>query len=295
MGYYCLAERDDVLRQHARLLHDAGIDFVIIDSTNHSDQAGAEAMISKPFEELLKVWGQLPYAPKIVPWVPITGSGTMANYLQQQLTANPKLAFIYQGKPLFLALARRSDVLSPQFAAFQRRYTVRLMDGLLKPEQLRAGIWSFLQPCVAGFKKSGGNLPCRQGVTYRNGAPEQISATAAYQTSYMSDSFSAVPKFRGKTLLRQLETAYEIPAAPIVTITGWNEWIAQRVCPQRRTNCDETSDSLPNGNKVFTDQYDAEYNRDLEPGGGMGDYYYRLMRRAIGLLRSGRDPIAALE
>jgi hypothetical protein len=37
--------------------------------------------------------------------------------------------------------------------------------------------------------------------------------------------------------------------------------------------------------KRFFDQYDVEYNRNLEPGGGLGDYYYQLRKRAISLLR----------
>src|ERR1700728_1349046 len=33
-GYYCLATNDALLRQHAQMLRDAGIDFVYVDSTN---------------------------------------------------------------------------------------------------------------------------------------------------------------------------------------------------------------------------------------------------------------------
>jgi hypothetical protein len=61
------------------------------------------------------------------------------------------------------------------------------------------------------------------------------------------------------------------------------------LCDPSRGN----DENLPNGNKRFVDQYDVEYNRDLEPGGGLGDYYYQLMKRAIGLLRAGQDPVDA--
>jgi hypothetical protein len=295
-GYYCLAKDDKLLRQHAEMLHAAGIDFVIIDSTNQANQAGAEAMIINPFSEMVKVWSGIPDAPKIVPWVPITGDGDMVAYFDRMLTEHPGLAFRLDGKPLILAMAPRSNPASPQFRALASRYTIRSMWGELNPGRLRRGEWSFMQPCRSSFKARSGNEECGQGVAYRDGVVEQVPVAAAYQRTYMSDTTTAVPKFDGRTLLRQLETAYRHPEAPIVTITGWNEWIAQRTCPQnRRQRCDDRHDTLRNGNKTFVDEFDADYNRDLEPGGGRGDYYYRLLKRAVALLRSGRDPMAALE
>jgi hypothetical protein len=296
-GYYCLAENDDLLRQHAEMLRDASIDFVFVDSTNQPNQARSEPMIMDPFDAMMRVWSQVPGAPKIVPWVPITGGGDMVNYFDRMMTQHPQMAFTYQEKPLLLAVGYTANPDSPQFKELRTRYTVRAMWGLLKPEQLRSGEWSFMQPCLKSFKASGGNEECAQGVSYQNGVAEQIPVTAAYQETYMSDTTSAVPKFHGKTLLRQLETAYRHPEAPIVTITGWNEWIAQRFCQDQQANvCDPSHgnyETLTDGNKLFVDQYDIEYNRDLEPGGGLGDYYYKLVKRAIDLLRAGRDPIDA--
>lgn len=123
-----------------------------------------------------------------------------------------------------------------------------------------------------------------------------MSISAAFQETYMSLTTTAVPKFGGKTLLRQFETAYFHPEAPIVMITGWNEWIVrlpQRFCPDGGTDtCNSSNDSFSNGNKVFVDEYNYEYSRDLEPGGGgLGSYYYDLMKNAISLLRSGRNPM----
>ncbi len=292
-GYYCLAENEDLLRQHAELLRDAGIDFVFVDATNQVNQEGSQRTIIAPFDKMIAAWSRVPGAPKIVPWVPITGKGDMVDYFDQKLTQYPQMAFTYRGKPLLLAMARKSVPQSLQYRKLLERYTIRTMWGLQKPAQLNAGEWSFLQPCGPDFKRRKGNVPCQQCMTYRNGSPEQISVTSAYQIDYMSNTdphspSSAVPKFHGRTFLRQLETAYQHPEVPIVTITGWNEWIAQRMAPRGG------SDTLPNGNKIFVDAYNAEYNRDLEPGGGLGDYYYQLMKRGIALLRSNRDPMLAL-
>jgi hypothetical protein len=48
------------------------------------------------------------------------------------------------------------------------------------------------------------------GMSYQNGLAEQIPVTPPIGKHTLSDTTSAVPKFRGKTLLRQLETAYRI-------------------------------------------------------------------------------------
>ena len=297
-GYYCLAENDNLLRQHAEMLRDAGVDFVFVDSTNSSDQAGAESLYIKPFDELVKVWSEVPGAPKIVPWVPITGTGDMVNYFDRMMAQYTQMAFIYQDKPLLLAVGYSVNPGSTQFKELQTRYTIRAMWGLLRSQQLRSGEWSFMQPCLKSFKEKGGTEECAQGVSYRNGIVEQIPVTAAYQETYMSDTTSAVPKFHGKTLLRQLETAYKHPEAPIVTITGWNEWIARRFCRDQeakacdpRPSANRNYETFPNGNKLFVDQYDSEYNRDLEPGGGLGDYYYQILKYAISRLRARQDPI----
>ncbi|MBU6454950.1 MAG: hypothetical protein KGS72_24485 [Cyanobacteria bacterium REEB67] len=292
-GYYALAENDDLLRRHAEMLRDAGIDFVIVDSSNQPNQAGSRPMIIDPFDEMVKVWSEVPGAPKIVPWVPITGGGDMVEYFDSVMSSHPELSFSYKGKPLLLAVAPKSLPESSQFKQLAERFTIRLMWGLQKPEKLKSGEWSFLQPCAPNFR---GNQPCNQCLSSRNGVPEQISVTAAYQRDYMSntDPISrsvAVPKYGGLTFLRQLQTAYNHPEVPVITITGWNEWIAQRGhLPLRSGGADE----LPNGNKIFVDEYDVKYNRDLEPGGGLGDYYYKVLKRAIALLRAGQDPILAL-
>lgn len=289
-GYYCLAENTEILSKHAQLLADAGIDFVYVDSTNWSNTATSGQMVIDPFNKLMQTWSQIPNAPKVVPWVPMVSGGDMANYFDSMLSQYPQMAFQYEGKPLMLAVGHNAE--DAVIQGFQSRYTIRKMWGFLTPDQMSQGEWSFMQDCKEGFTTSQGDTLCSQSVSSNSGSVEQIPVVSAYQYYYMSNAGST-PKFNGKTLLRQLETAYLNPGAPIVTITGWNEWIAQRFCPDGTTTCDSSNDSLPNGNKLFVDQYNYEYNRDLEPGGGLGPYYYNLLKAAISLLRSGQNPMGA--
>lgn len=293
-GFYCLAENEKLLIKHAELLRDAGIEFIYIDSSNWTDRKKdmTEAMVVEPFEKLMQVWSKIPGAPKVVPFVPINGSGTLATYFDTMLTRYPQMAFQYKGKPLFLAVRTLSQASSPQYVMLQSKYTLRSMWGLLGQSDLRNGHWSFIQPCQKGFLSSKATKDCEQGSSIVRGELEQTSVSMAYQDSYMSNYETATPKFFGKTFLRQMQTAFE-SQAQIITITSWNEWIAQRFCPDGGVKCDV--DHFPNGNKVFVDQYTYEYNRDIEPSVGQGTYYYDLMKRAVALIKSGNSPMNAAD
>ena len=197
------------------------------------------------------------------------------------------MRFFYQGKPLILtnvADESRVNVLSP-------RYTIRTMWGL----EDTGNRWSFLSKCAPGFKQSQGNQPCNQRVATVNGQPEQISVAAAYQETGMSDKRTAVPKFNGKTFARQFQTVFDSPSVPVVIITGWNEWVVQRGCYDANDiptadNSKCVVDSFPDGSKIFTDEYDIEYSKDIEPAKNeRGDFYYQLMKSCIQKFRNGES------
>lgn len=305
-GYYCLSEDDATLRAHAELIRDAGIQFVFVDITNHpdmtSDLVGSppqhsrsdrpELMIKGPLERMLAVWSDVPNAPKVVPWVQMVedgerniAKGDMIDYVADKIIGH-KLAFLAGGNPAVLVAPSAAGYATKKMAAYANKLTLQKMWADVNSEPSDA--WSFMSRCRDGFT-SGPNsdeaFRRDQGKTKRCGQLKsgdglQISVTAAYQHNYMSNTsgpdIPAMPKFYGRTLLRQLQTA-GASDAPFVTITGWNEW---------------TSGRLANGH--FTDEYNREYNRDLEPGGGMGDLYYQLLKRGIAALRAGSDPMTVL-
>lgn len=294
-GYYCLADRPDVLRRHAEQLRDAGIDFVIIDATNNefadARTPDSPAGIMAPFRAMLDVWSTVPGAPRIVPWAPLTARGNMLESLTDLLGGKPDLAFRHDGKPLALIADNhlfRTD--SAKAGRLAQHLTLRPMWGLLRGSEAR---WSFMEPCESGFLASGGEQPCNQPAFGRNGVAEQIPIAAAYQDTFISRKTTAVPKFHGRTLVRQFETlATHYPGIPIVTIAGWNEWMAQRYCLRggeaAHTGCTAANDHWPDGTKVFVDQYDAEYSRDIELAATPpGAFYYRLMAACIARYRAG--------
>jgi hypothetical protein len=297
-GYYCLATNDALLKQHARMLRDAGIDFVYVDSTNwqyadNRDNLDSPASVVAPFNELLKVWNSLPDAPKVVPWAPLTKNGNMLQYLLSRLDSYPNLKFQYQGKPF--ALVVNNDTFPMDQAKFRQlsaSYTLRKMWGLFP--QTPTDSWTFMQPCAPGFKESQGTQPCNQDYAVLNGAIEEIPIAGAYQDTLISLKATATPRFHGKTFAKQFETLSNNPDTPIALIYSWNEWIAQRFCfdaagqlagDSRQCSTDQFSD----GSKIFVDEYAEEYSKDIEPmAGAPGDRYYQLMKACIELYRDIR-------
>jgi hypothetical protein len=185
--------------------------------------------------------------------------------------------FQYLGHPLVLVTVNSVHVPSEaKLTALAATYTVRRMWGVFPDD---GPTWSFLQRCQHSPTEA---APCDQRNAVLGGGIEQISITTAYQETYMSIP-SATPKHRGLTFRKQFETLLDNPETPIATITGWNEWIAQRQPCDANPTC--PCGTYPAG--CFIDQYDVERSRDIEPGkNAMGDYYYRLLRDCITLFRS---------
>lgn len=317
LGYYCLGDSPDVIRQHLIMLRDAGVDFLAVDFTNHPNIASlsAEEFVVKSFTPLLEVAQSIEGAPKIVPWVPLASENTdtirelertcesdrtqercgqlveahtmsMYEYVTNVLTQEyPELIFNYKGKPLLLETANY-DIYPRELADINRSelaksWTVRPTWGLSK----QADLWQFLSVCsdaVEFFNSSGWSANgCNQAVN----AGEQISVAPAYQYTYISEPFAqnaanpdilmgGMPKFQGRTLAQQFRTAFDNRnSTPVVLVTGWNEWIASRF--------------ILDGRNAFVDLFDFRRNRDIEPGGLSGDYYYFLMRSLIAKYRAG--------
>jgi hypothetical protein len=287
-GYYCLSRNDALLAEHAARIQAAGIEFIFFDATNHayvdwrSDRT--PEMILEPLDRLLAVWSAIPGAPRVVPWVPIVEAGTNAavntiDAIVARLDAYPDMYFEHDGAPLILVTENDFFTTSEaKVAALEERFTVRRM---WAHENEDGPMWSFMEGCHTGLDSLD---PCEQRVATHDGAIEQLAISTAYQLTYMSVPEYAVPKHGGRTFRRQFQTLFDNPETPIATITGWNEWIAQRTPCGQHPTC--PCASFPDG--CFLDQYDIEYSRDIEPGQNeRGDFYYDLLTSCIDLYRTG--------
>ena len=122
----------------------------------------------------------------------------------------------------------------------------------------------------------GGVDPLHDVTTAADGSIEQVSVAVAAQQTYMSNLNTAHGRQGGMFWYAQWLTAFEY-RPKIVTLTWWNEWTAQRL---------RDSD----GNYVFTDNYNEDYSRDIEPmEGGHGDQYYQWMIQYISAYKGGLE------
>lgn len=297
---YCTTNKS-LVEKHFEMLEAAKIDFLVVDFTNQSntpeseDEAAPQSMIDS-FQNLLDVSAERGGKIKIVPWVSFKGN--LHRHLLKMMgvlslnnpTPYENTWFKYQGKPLIIASwdkARGQHNVEPAIAAVEAAgVTVKKMWGLHNGKLQDASgntVWSFMEQCRPGFRESKGTTDCGQ---YTH--PEMASVSAAYQETYMTDFRTSVPKFYGRTFLKQLKTAQE-NNAPLVILNTWNEWIAQRFCLENGAPThlcyDKNGSPIKNhfpfdGRPVFVDAFDREYSRDLEPD-TLGDEYYQLMIKAI--------------
>ena len=276
MGYY-LANDDWVIRKHAQMLTDAGVDVIIIDLTN--------AVIYLPqIMNLCKVYGQVRAEGGRTPQLSFIFN-TKAKETVRRMYDNffakgvhEELWFRWKGKPLILC---PPDAITPDIADF---FTTRHSWFCSLPEWEWFGDgkdkwpWADYYPQRAGWHESpdkpeavavapathpitdGGRVRC-VGRSYHNGQqPEKERQHSGW----------------GLCFAEQFSRAMELDPE-FIFFAGWNEWTAIRLIDNNDfLRCGDRN--LKKGDTYFWDLYNHEYSRDLEPlRGGFGDnYYYQL-------------------
>ena len=268
-GYY---RSSDVtaIRNNMTMIYNAGVDFIILDHTNlHNGYLDnpdlKKRMIDDPmtalFDTIMTMRAEGMGTPYVVVWCG-DNDGRLYQYLYDAYYNVEKWAdcFVYwDEKPLLLTTHTRPENFPLKDADI---YTVRSMWGL--GVDFAGGQWSYLNPAINNC------------VTYgADGTPEHIGVSTAAQKNYMAQGSpelmltgDAVGRKQGKTWYVQWYYAFKM-RPKIVTLTWWNEWTAQRL-------------DIGGGKYAFTDNYNAEFSRDIEPmEGGHGDQYYRWLIQYI--------------
>ena len=273
-GYY-LSTDPWVIRRHARLLSDAGIDTLIFDTTNAVTYPEVYSKICEVFTEIRRAGGRTPG----IAFMVNTEAKATADKLYRDLYGKGlfrDLWFLWEGKPLLLCDPAEA---SPEVHAF---FTLRRAHWpFTMVNTPRAWHWEATYPQPYGYtddpkKPEQVNVSVAQNLRASDGQVTNMSAGNARGRSFHDGRRDTSPGAldRGGNFQEQWKRAFELDA-PFVMVTGWNEWIAGRF-------------GNPGGPVIFVDQYDREYSRDIEPmKGGHGDaYYYQLaanVRRYKGL------------
>ena len=274
LGYYRSDDRY-VIREHARMLTDAGIDVIFLDVTNAVTYDPTVRALCEEYRELRALGQPTPQ----IAFLTNSGSADVVRRLYESFySANlfPELWFRWKGKPFLLS--SQDGITDPtilDFFTWRRSWAWTEGQEWFGDGQDR---WPWLD-----------HYPQNPGWHEAPDRPEQISVCVAqHPVSDIGRSFSGGVQpspederpFEGRCFQEQWDRALAVDPE-FVLVTGWNEWVAQRFLKEANDDPPQAMARKPlqPGDSFFVDQYSLEFSRDIEPmRGGYGDaYYYQLV------------------
>lgn len=277
LGYYLMTD-PFVIRKHASMLADAGIDVIIFDTTNPPFTWKDE------YEALCREYTAMRQegarTPSIAFITPFGDPRPVTDRLWQDLYRPglwKDLWFRWQGKPLLLANKDYiKDKAQLDFFTF-RRPMPDYWTGPSGPDQ-----WSWLEVFPQHvFKNRQGQVEQMSVGVAQNALPNTPGpAPMSHKAGAMGRSWHQGKKAEragsvnlGLNFDEQWTRVMDVDPM-FVFVTGWNEWIAGRFAAWSKYT---DADCYVTGG-MFVDQYNHEYSRDCEPmvGGHTDNYYYQL-------------------
>ncbi|MGV8136930.1 MAG: hypothetical protein AB2L20_17100 [Mangrovibacterium sp.] len=284
LGYYKTTD-PWVLRKHAEMLADAGIDAVFFDCTN------GDITWKESYEALMKTWDQaqkdgvnVPQIASMLPFGPAPHSLVSLRQLYRDVYKPGRyknLWFVWKGKPCIMGYPDNltDSAEDREIAAF---FTFRpgqpdYVDGPTRNDQ-----WGWLEnyPQHGYVKGADGRFEqVTVGIAQNAGPATKGHCSAFNLPGSFGRSYTKQNGFDpraegylyGWNFAEQWERAFELDPE-LVFVTGWNEYIAGQWLPQHGWTGDPFS---------FVDQFDWDHSRDIEPNKGWGDrgdvYYLQLI------------------
>lgn len=278
-GFY-VANDEWVIRKHAQMLVDAGVDVIVLDTTNGLHYRDTYMNILRIYADIRAKGGRTP-AISFITW---SAHEKVVQQLYEDLYAKglyKDLWFVWKGKPLLMA--------SPD----------GLNDELKKFFSLRASwAWTKDQKWFGDGKDRWpwlDHTPQQYGWHESPSQPEQVVVcTAEHPDTNRGKSFhdgsNPKPYRSGLGLYFAEQWKHALKVDPeFVFITQWNEWIAMRFTKAEINRPSYAGEKEYDPEAVFVDVFDAEFNRDIEPmKGGYGDNYYYQTCQNIRLFKGVR-------
>jgi hypothetical protein len=277
-GYYKTNDRW-VLRKHAELLADAGVDVIFFDNTNGTFTfKDSYQHIFEVFEEAYNDGVNVPKISFLLPFGDQPSAETQMRMLYQDIFQRgryQKLWFYFDGKPMVMCnrdhLKKKDDLNE----AIKNFFTFRAPQaGYLTQSKIR-DMWGWLSV-----------YPQTRYLVKGKSGVEQITVGVAVNHNYKTHELSAM---NGENIIGRTYTSngidtrenavkyganfaeqfeYAISVDPkVIFITGWNEWIAGRY------------DEWCGVKNAFPDEFNDEFSRDIEPSKGRlrDNYYYQMV------------------
>ena len=273
MGYYNNLDVF-IFKKHMQMLIDAQVDYIFFDVTNANIYASA--LIPKlDALEALKAQGMR--VPKFLFIVNSSAAATINSLWTTIYSKNlySDLWAYWGGKPLLLADPTVATTQQQNF--FTMRYTWAWNNV--------NGQWTWLDNYPQPVHKSSTGVIEEMSVTTAGHPISDIGKSYNYGEPALDQYKVTTVTPQGVYFNQQWSRALSA-SPPIVLVTQWNEWIAQRfiaTCPTAKAGdwCGQMMGTqATNGSTFFVDDYNAEFNRDIEPSNGINrdNYYYQLMQ-----------------
>lgn len=263
-GYYFQEDRW-VLRRHVKMLTQAGVDFLIFDTTNRVTFWPHVRTLLEVLEEYRREGWNVPK----VAYYTNTRSGETLNEIWEDLYKPglfSELWFQWEGKPFIIADPAQC---TPEQQAF---FTFRLPQWPTEAKKEGGCPWiDFERPQRVWTNSDGENeivpvsVAQHPNLSFGDGAfyNDPVPRGRAFHDARNDKTPEAV--LYGYNVAEQWERALELDPK-MIFFTGWNEWTAGKI------QGDEPRPVL------MIDQADQEYSRDVEPmrGGHFDNYYMQL-------------------
>ncbi len=290
LGYYLMTD-PFVIRKHASMLADAGVDVILFDTTNPpftwKDEYEA---LCREYTALRRQGNRTPAIAFIAPFGdprPVTDQLWRELY---QPGRWKDLWFTWDGKPLLLA--DKQFIKDPAMRAF---FTFRrpMPDYWLGPSGADQWSWLEVYPQHVFTNAQGEAEQMSVGVAQNalphtpGPAPMSHKAGAMGRSWHNGDrDLRARAVNLGLNFEEQWRRALEVNPK-FIFVTGWNEWIAGRYAQWSKYT--DADCYYPGG--LFVDEYTQEYSRDCEPmRGGHGDNYYYQLVSWVRKFKGVREP-----
>ena len=303
-GYYRTND-EWVLRRHAELLANAGVDTVFTDNTN------GNYTWKSSYTPLFETWidamdngaVQSPKISFLLPFGPTPGNIEQVEMMYLDFFRDgkyQKLWFYWDEKPMLMGFQHFNDG-SNLHKEINQFFTFRPGQAAYVVEGRQIGNWGWLStyPQAIYYKD-------REG--FKNKVIEQMTVGVAVNHNYKTNQGTAMNGFNviGRSYTPEFEDRYEKEGTEatkwgyhfakqfeyalemdpqVLFITGWNEWTAGR-----HEAWPPNEHAIEN---AFPDQFIDEYSRDLEmTKGELKDHYYYLLVNNVRRYK-GVNPIPA--
>ena len=314
-GYYFATDRA-VIRKHAQMLADAGVDAIAFDVSNGFLYPDAHRAVFETFAEVRAAGGR---TPQIVFWLPFDPEPSRDNLnmrysllkLWREIYGkgwHSDLWFRWQGKPLIVAYPNYARPAAVNEKVKEKPYGEDAPEGTEEEERAIRAFFTFRKPFPTahgmpeGHQKKGGWWTWRQifpqaTCNDESGKLEEISVSVSqncnatrtvaasepdcFSRAHQNGKDDPTPEnlAKGLNFQEQWDRALKVDP-PVVFVTGWNEWTAGRY---KKWEGSTTA-------AVFPDSFDAAHSRDAEPVNGFwGDAYYWQIAANIRRYKGVRD------